>query len=225
MINFTKKEGVLLAIAFIIAGAFYMLNAHLQETDNKLDYTIEQLEEREDTINKLSKQIEDMQNNENVLRRKLNEKIEAQKRYDRTVTMLTSRGTDRRNAENKVYIYNFLTEKGMSPVAIAGIMGNIEQESRYMTTSDNGSHRGICQWDYGNRWSRFQHNYGDVDSIESQVAYMWRELNERGLVHKLNQAPDVYTATKIFDDHFEASGGSELHQRINYAHMVYEAIA
>lgn len=229
-----RKEGGLLAIAMIlcvvIMGAFagYKGYSYIQQLNTRMETTTRQLEEREEENIKLNQKLDDMQNTESLLREKLEEKLDTERRYERTVDKMVSRGFDRRRAvinANKIYVYNFLQDKGMTDVAIAGIMGNIEQESKFDTYADNGAHRGICQWDYGQRWSRLESSSSNPDDIRSQCDYMWQEINERGLVDRLNESPDVYSATKVFDDRFEGSGGSELGQRVSFANNIYQAIA
>ena len=226
---FTKKEGILLAIAMVImAVTAYFIHDYVATTNGKITTIEKQLEEREEEVKELSLRANQAERENEQLKIEIREKQEVEKRYDRTVSMMVSRGFDRRTAilnANKVYIYNYLKEKGMTNVAIAGIMGNIEQESRFSTQASNGSHSGICQWDHGVRWARLTDSQDNPYSIADQTEFMWNELNERGLVDKLNDAPDIYTATYIFDNHYEGSGGYELSQRVAYANKIYQAIA
>jgi len=228
MRNLRRKEGVLLAIALVfICVAAYFSYSYVVDTNAKLEAAYGQLEEREEEEIKLNKQIESLQSMQESLMRKVKEKEDVEKRYERIATNLTSRGVDRRIAiasANKLYIYTFLQDKGMTPIAIAGIMGNIEQESKYNPQSDNGSHRGICQWDYSIRWPRLVSSQEDPDDIKSQTEFMWQELEERGLVDTLNNSEDIYTATEVFDSGFEGSGGREIYQRVAYANKIYQVI-
>ena len=45
-------------------------------------------------------------------------------------------------------------EEGFSVEGAAGLMGNVYSECKFVLDADNGSHFGIFQWDYYDRWPR-----------------------------------------------------------------------
>jgi hypothetical protein len=94
--------------------------------------------------------------------------------------------------ENKKQIWNFLKGKGLSDGAAAGIMGNMEQESGFMPTADNGKTmgfsdstgkgcRGVVQWchERNSGLDSFAAERGSSwDCLGTQLDYMWYEMNE-----------------------------------------------
>jgi len=129
------------------------------------------------------------------------------------------RGTE----DNAQKIWNFLKDKKMSSEAIAGIMGNIQQESSFDPTADNGTHRGICQWDKNDRYARMS-ALGDPNLLDTQLNFMWQEMNERGVVDKLNSSKSIKEAAEIWDTDFEVSGGSEMGKRVSYGENIFNTI-
>ena len=84
-------------------------------------------------------------------------------------------------ASNKEIIENFLRSKGLNDKAIAGVMGNIQQESNFSTTATNSGSGayGLFQW-LGSRKTGLE-NYarstgGSKDDITTQLNYFWHEL-------------------------------------------------
>jgi hypothetical protein len=133
-------------------------------------------------------------------------------------------------------IWSFFAEKGFSSSAIAGIMGNLKQESQLdpnATNPTSGAY-GIGQW-LGGRKTGLQ-NYaketgGDASSIETQLNYLWKEMQggDSTFVSKLKKyggmdalkGASVSDATKWFEDTFERSGGSAMGKRQDYAEDFY----
>ncbi len=113
---------------------------------------------------------------------------------------------------------------GLSGKAIAGILGNLQQESGYRPEADNGTHRGIAQWD-SIRWGRFQRKarekgWGDTGSIEAQAKYLaWEITSGTGgtSVKRLNSASSIRQAVDIFEADFERSGRDAMENRYRFA--------
>lgn len=96
--------------------------------------------------------------------------------------------------ENKQQIWNFLRNQGLSEEAAAGILGNMEQESGFMPTADNGKTmgfvdstgrgcRGVVQWchDRNAGLDRYVQEHGNGrswDCLGLQLEYMWHEMTE-----------------------------------------------
>lgn len=127
-------------------------------------------------------------------------------------------------ADNVRVIVGELARIGLSKRAIAGVLGNLQQESGYRPEADNGTNRGIAQWD-SSRWGRFQqkareNGWGDTGSIAAQAKYLaWEIKSGTGgtSVNNLNRARDVKDAVDIFEAEFERSGRSEMSNRYAYA--------
>jgi hypothetical protein len=137
------------------------------------------------------------------------------------------------NAEK---IWNFFSDKGFAPSAIAGVMGNLQQESGLDPTAVNKSSGafGIGQW-LGGRKTNLQ-NYaketgGDMNSLETQLNFLWKELNggeattksildKHGGLNGLKNS-NVSNATELFEKAFERSGGDAMAKRHQYASDFY----
>lgn len=89
--------------------------------------------------------------------------------------------------ENGDYIFKKLIEAGASIGGACAVLGNIVIESSFDPIADNGSHRGIAQWDYNHnnqsgRWYLLKkwcndNNYSNkYDTIEAQTAYLIYDL-------------------------------------------------
>ena len=96
-------------------------------------------------------------------------------------------GVDPRNRED--YVHNFLASKGLSEIAIAGIMGNLRQESGFNPmarridpkTGLPAGDQGIAQWT-GARKAQFRalfgHDPADAqpnDAMQEQTSFLWWE--------------------------------------------------
>lgn len=94
-------------------------------------------------------------------------------------------GTGTTGNDNGDYIFKALIAAGASIAGACGVLGNLYVESSFVTSADNGSHRGIAQWDYysdGNgRWNSLkkwcQTNNLDPESIEGQTQYLIYDLH------------------------------------------------
>ena len=130
---------------------------------------------------------------------------------------------------NKSIIRDYLNEKGFSELAIAGIMGNIQQESNFETTATNSSSGayGLFQW-LGSRKTGLENyaknNNSDVSDIHTQLDYFWYELQttESATLKAMNKK--YLTAGKyaeVFESTFERSGGSAIAERKSYAEQIW----
>lgn len=96
--------------------------------------------------------------------------------------------------ENKKQVWDFLRNQGLTEEAAAGILGNMEQESGFMPTADNGKTmgfvdstgrgcRGIVQWCHGRNagldtYAQEHGNGRNWDCLGLQLEYMWHEMTE-----------------------------------------------
>ena len=132
--------------------------------------------------------------------------------------------------QNMDRMWTYLKGKGgLEPHAMAGIMGNTMQESTFDHSADNGTHRGLCQWDKEDRWADLTAKFGGDPSLENQVDYMYYEISTgthmtsgASIIPKLNGAGDAAQAAAIFEEEFERSGGDSMENRQKYAMAIYE---
>lgn len=132
--------------------------------------------------------------------------------------------------QNMDRMWTYLKGKGgLEPHAMAGIMGNTMQESTFDPNADNGTHRGLCQWDKQDRWADLTAKFGGDPSLENQVDYMYYEISTgthmtsgSSIIPKLNGAGDAAQAAAIFEEEFERSGGDSMENRQKYAMAIYE---
>ena len=128
--------------------------------------------------------------------------------------------------DNSQIVYNFYKAKGLNNNQIAGIMGNIQQESEFDTTATNDSSGayGLFQW-LGSRKTELQ-KYAkqkgtDVSDIMTQLEFSWNEMNstESKTLSMLNENKysSARTIAKLFEQTYERSGGSEITKRQDYA--------
>lgn len=92
--------------------------------------------------------------------------------------------TDLSGSDNAQKIWNYLRAKGLSPIQVAGIMGNLERESGYNPGSEEKTPNlnkgyGIVQWTAGRRTKL--ENYAKAqgkpaNDLGMQLDFMWLEL-------------------------------------------------
>ena len=131
-------------------------------------------------------------------------------------------------ADNIETAYKFFINLGLSPEQAAGAVGNLQQESGLSPKADNGSHRGIAQWDYAGRFAKLKgfakdHNK-DPDELETQLLYIKYELEGgyKKAYKELKKQTTVAGAATIWDSLYEISGGSAMDQRIAYGDKILE---
>ena len=128
--------------------------------------------------------------------------------------------------ENSQIVYNYYKAKGFNNNQIAGIMGNIQQESDFDTTAtnDGSGAYGIFQW-LGSRKTelqKFAQERGtSSDDLLTQLEFSWHEMNttEKKTLNMLNENKysSARTIARLFESSYERSGGSAVAKRQNYA--------
>lgn len=143
----------------------------------------------------------------------------------------TQKGTG--SYKNALAVWNYWKKRGFSGTAIAGIMGNAAQESRFDPKAfDGGSGHGIFQFTgavytgYTN-WS----GYDKSESIKNQMDYTWHAMqsaqtahgvkNNKVLIDALKEAKSVNDATDAWEQQVEAAGIPAMENRHSYAKTAY----
>lgn len=135
---------------------------------------------------------------------------------------------------NTAIVQKYLQDKGLNNKAVAGVMGNIQQESSFDThaTNSNSGAFGLFQW-LGSRKTNLE-NYAknsgtSVTDINTQLDFFWHELNTSEKKSKnmlLNSSYDTASDYAVaFEKSFERSGGSALENRKKYAENYYSVIS
>lgn len=119
-----------------------------------------------------------------------------------------------------------LTKRGVSPIAAAGIVGNLAQESNFtpFAVGDKGSAFGIAQWRLERRdaLTRFAaERKAKIDDLGVQFDFLIKEARERGDLAALNKANTPEEASKIFADLFERPNPDP--EKANYAYRAQVA--
>src|SRR5581483_1727751 len=105
-------------------------------------------------------------------------------------------------SDPKSKVVNYLFGKGLSAIAVAAIAGNLQQESDFSPTADNGlGFYGIAQWG-GDRRTALQ-AYADsrglpVSDLCLQLDYLWGELSGTIPNHNFKSTLDKVTNTSAF---------------------------
>lgn len=117
---------------------------------------------------------------------------------------------------NQQKVWSFLKQKGLTDAQVAGIMGNIEQESRFNPSAEqmkgkfNGG-KGLVQWDGArrNQLYDFAKSKGKAwTDIEVQLEFLWKELNstEAAALTYLRRTTNAVQAAQVFQQKFERAG-------------------
>ena len=111
------------------------------------------------------------------------------------------------------YSYNYLVSKGLTPVAAAGIVGNLVAESgldtRIKGTADDKGSVGIAQWHSERKEGlmNFAKNQGkNYDSLNVQLDYILHELSQpeyKDTFSSLQSAKTAAESTNIFMNKYE----------------------
>lgn len=135
-------------------------------------------------------------------------------------------------------VWNFFKGKGLSDVAVAGILGNAKQESGFNPTIAHSERLqgkpakfiGIFQWGNvgnGDRWGKLvkwaKTQKLDPENIDTQLKWAWKELGGgyKPALDKIKIAKTPEEAAQIwYDDYEVASHG--LSNRQNYAKQFYK---
>jgi hypothetical protein len=107
-------------------------------------------------------------------------------------------------------VMHYLMSQGLTGAQAAGIAGNLQQESGFNPSADNGSHHGIAQWDKQNRWPRvsaYISSIGmDLNTLEGQLVGLKWEAEQRGDWKQIQSAGSVQASALKWLERFEISG-------------------
>lgn len=129
---------------------------------------------------------------------------------------------------NEEQIANFLLNRKLPVHVVAGILGNLYQESTLnpKAVGDNGHSLGIAQWNKSRKrdlenWCK--RNKLDYLSLAGQLEYLWHDLtkNYPGVYKQLLATKTVVEATKTFMDKYERPGVPHYEKRLKYAQKAY----
>lgn len=121
-------------------------------------------------------------------------------------------------------IRNYLTAGGLTKVAAAGVVGNLQQESGLRSDAPGG---GLAQW-IGSRWTAlvaFAGRLGLAPSSEqAQLDYLLAELRTSYplTLQQLNAASTPAEAAVIFQNQYERPSVPMQANRIAYANAAYQ---
>ena len=124
--------------------------------------------------------------------------------------------------DNKQTICLTLKNSGYSDEAIAGIMGNLQQESGFQTNNTDGKAHGIAQWQES-RFVNLKSTYGsDWTNLDNQLKFLLNELNSNNYVATEKYLRESHTAAEQafnFCMTFEQPGETdcETTPRVSYA--------
>lgn len=137
---------------------------------------------------------------------------------------------------NEEKAWNYFAQKGFTAAAVAGILGNLKQESGVdpkKKQGGGGPGRGLVQWESGGRWNsllKWAKKEGRSEwSIETQLDYLWKELTDSGSYEKqlldknfggingLKAMTDYKEAVQAFERSVERAGKPNMTNRYKYA--------
>lgn len=142
-------------------------------------------------------------------------------------------GSSATGSSAQATVWNFFKAKGLNDQAIAGIMGNIAQESNFNSKSVNKSSgaSGIFQW-LGSRKTELQSYAKSLgkswDDIQVQLEFAWKELNsteKKSLTSLQRSDLSASQHASEFDRLFERSGRSQVAKRESFANQYYSQYA
>ena len=124
-------------------------------------------------------------------------------------------------------IWNYFKGKGLDNNAVAGIMGNIQQESDFNAKAVNSKSgaSGIFQW-LGSRKKElmaYADNLGKSwTDLKVQLDFAWKEMNstEKNSLTSLKKNMSATQHASEFERLFERSGGSHVGKRQTYAQNI-----
>lgn len=150
---------------------------------------------------------------------------------------------------NAEQIWNYLKGQGFSDAGIAGIMGNLAQESGlrpdnvqnnmgyedadYVAAIKSGAISrdefihdsrgfGIAQWTYHTRKAALYDTLGpeNIDSLAGQLSFMVQEMGD-DLTNQLKNSSSVNDATDVFQYSYERAGKPNMENRRSQANGFY----
>lgn len=118
--------------------------------------------------------------------------------------------------QKRSYIMNFYINKGLSPIAAAAIVGNIEAESSFNPSilGDQGSALGLFQHRLTRR-EQLEKGYSNPRSVDAQLDFAYKELMGKignGWRDSFLQSNDLYSATDLFTTKFERPNEKYAHR-------------
>jgi hypothetical protein len=118
-----------------------------------------------------------------------------------------------------------LVAQGLTPIAAAGVVGNLQQESSLNPGAPGG---GLAQW-IGSRYDDLV-SYASAHglspaSASAQIGYLISDLtgNYASTLSAMNAASTPAEAAAIFSNEYERPGTPDLSNRQNYAQAAYTA--
>lgn len=133
------------------------------------------------------------------------------------------------SSSQQAIVWNYFKNKGLNDKAIAGIMGNIQQESGFNSSVVNKSSgaSGIFQW-LGGRKNGLQDYAKSLGKswtdLQVQLDYAWKELQgseKKSLASLQRNDLSASQHASEFDRLFERSGGSAVGKRQDYANQYF----
>ena len=111
------------------------------------------------------------------------QEIESTEEVAQTDVKVTSRGSSNEKRSNENIVWDYLIEQGYSAIQVAGIIGNMYQESGVNTAREetNGIGYGLVQWSFGRRQQleAFAESKGkSASDIYVQLEFLVKELKE-----------------------------------------------
>ena len=137
------------------------------------------------------------------------------------------------------HIWNYLSSKGLGSLAIAGIMGNMQQESGFNpkimegggesdeVNLDSDGGYGLCQWSFSRKQdlANFAQSQGrSSGDLETQLDFMLSELSRGDTISKMDNAGSAGQAAYIFHSDFERSndGPEVIQNRMDNAERAFQ---
>ena len=150
------------------------------------------------------------------------QEIESTEEVAQTDVKVTSRGCSNEKRSNENIVWDYLIEQGYSAIQVAGIIGNMYQESGVNPAREetNGIGYGLVQWSFGRRQQleAFAESKGKpVSDIYVQLEFLVKELKSGKQLYgtyadQFNNPYSVDDATEAFCWGFERPNK-------NYANM------
>lgn len=142
--------------------------------------------------------------------------------------MTQTSGLSGNAAQIASYLRNVM---GLSDPVVAGIEGNLEEESGFSTTAANSREGaiGLAQWEGGRRTAldsyAAAHGLQETD-LAAQLGYMTQELQGpfANVLQQIRGLTSPSQVASIWDAQYEISSGSTRQQRINYANQIYNQL-
>lgn len=122
-------------------------------------------------------------------------------------------------SDNEAIAWRFFISQGFTRNQTAGIMGNLYQEHKFLTSDVSGG-LGIAQW-LGARRARLMAK-GDYLDINVQLNFIMEELNttENVAMRAIKATDTVEGATIAFEKKFERCGKCKTSNRIQFAYSI-----